>query len=127
MTCMRLALFSRAQQFMAKKAAKAAATEAPKKLARAKAAKAEARVELANEAELANARAAKAAESTVRVLGEWMKAHMPMKANKADIRVPLSEFMSRVESLGITNTNQRVNLLLQNLTGAGLMIVVRRS
>ena len=121
---MRLALFSRAQQFMAKKAAKAAATAASKNLSRkAEERAAEARRKAA--AELAKARRNKAGESVNRALGKWIKANMPMKANKTEIGVLLSKFMNTVENLGITQSDadKHVNLLLRRLTEAGLMIV----
>ena len=168
MTCRRFALFSRAQQLMAKKAAKAAATtsrdtmaakgqQGYKRPAKAaamakKAAKAapkdrydnrttsdasesdEAAATAAarqqqrqhyNAAEVAaKAKVAKASESATRALGKWMRANMPMKAKKADIRVPLIEFMNRVDNCDITDMDKRVNLLLRNLTEAGLTIVV---
>ena len=160
-TCRRFALFSRAQQLMAKKAAKAAATtsrdtmaakgqQGYKRPAKAaamakKAAKAapkdrydnrttssesdEAAATAAgihyNAAEVAaKAKVAKASESATRALGKWMRANMPMKAKKADIRVPLIEFMNRVDNCDITDMDKRVNLLLRNLTEAGLTIVV---
>ena len=52
------------------------------------------------------------------------KVWLPMKAKKADIRVPLIEFMNRVDNCDITDMDKRVNLLLRNLTEAGLTIVV---